>query len=210
MVPHLEYNGEQVRCLVCARLVKNGAGNWISRKNLKAHLATPTHLASFDSEMERIRTDTEDRQHLSQAYDAAGSNDLPHIDTSELSQVPSMFPLEPEHDNMDIDLPPVNFAILMEQLGVAPEQEELSPEATRLLLQREFEQMLEDAYEETHHLGANIDEQFIADELPKTADEDDDDIHCFDAELVEGSEYFPYPNKTVSRCWCRREGFLSS
>ncbi|KAJ7196971.1 hypothetical protein GGX14DRAFT_402885 [Mycena pura] len=197
MVPHLEYNGEQVRCLVCARLVKNGAGNWISRKNLKAHLATPTHLASFDStfEMERIRT--EDHQHLSQAYDAAGSNDLPHINASELSQVPSMFPPEPEHDSMDVDLPPVNFEILMEQLGVVPEPEELSPEATRLLLQREFEQMLEDAYEETHHLGANIDEQFIADELPKAGDEDDDDIHCFDAELVEGSEYFPYPNKTV-------------
>ncbi|KAJ7889801.1 hypothetical protein B0H14DRAFT_2561498 [Mycena olivaceomarginata] len=86
----------------------------------------------------------------------------------------------------------------MEELGEAPEPEVLGPEATRLLLQQEFERMLEDAYQETH-LGAGVEDQFIADELPKIGEEDDDgDIHCFDSELVENDEYFPYPNKTIS------------
>jgi hypothetical protein len=109
-----------------------------------------------------------------------------------------MFP-QPEDDiDMDTGLTPVNLAHLMEELGGAPEPKVLGPEGTRLLLQQEFERMLEDAYQETH-LGAGVEDQFIADELPKIGDEDgDEDTHYFDSELVENNEYFPYPNKTVS------------
>jgi hypothetical protein len=66
--------------------------------------------------------------------------------------------------------------------------------------------MLEDAYQETHG-GSGVEDQFIADELPKySEDEDDEDTHCFDAELLESEEYFPYPNKTVSIFrWTERE-----
>ncbi|KAJ7203485.1 hypothetical protein B0H12DRAFT_1035514 [Mycena haematopus] len=56
--------------------------------------------------------------------------------------------------------------------------------------------MLENAYHDPA-LGPGVEEQYIADELPKTSDNDDDDIYCFDPDLVEDSEYFPYPNKTV-------------
>ncbi|KAF7364229.1 hypothetical protein MSAN_01082500 [Mycena sanguinolenta] len=108
-----------------------------------------------------------------------------------------MFLAELESDmQMDIDSSNTNFAQLMSEFGQASEAEELGPDATRLLLQQEFEQMLENAYHDPA-LAPGVDEQHIADELPKTSDNDDEDTHCFDPDLVEDSAYFPYPNKTV-------------
>ncbi|KAJ7888627.1 hypothetical protein B0H14DRAFT_3081939 [Mycena olivaceomarginata] len=110
-----------------------------------------------------------------------------------------MFP-QPENDmDIDFDLPraPINVAHLINELGELHRPEVLGPEETRLLLQQEFERMLEDAYQETHNVPG-VEDQFIADELPKCGeDEDHEDAHCFDAELLETEEYFPYPNKTV-------------
>jgi hypothetical protein len=111
-----------------------------------------------------------------------------------------MFP-QPENDmDIDFDLPraPINVAHLINELGELHRPEVLGPEETRLLLQQEFERMLEDAYQETHDVPG-VEDQFIADELPKCGeDEDHEDAHCFDAELLETEEYFPYPNKTAS------------
>ncbi|KAF7364109.1 hypothetical protein MSAN_01069900 [Mycena sanguinolenta] len=197
MAPHLEYSGEQVRCLICANIRKTGVGGWISRKNLKAHLGTPTHLGAYDSEMQRALTEAKEHEQLSGAYNSAEAQELPEVDMSEVSQIPPMFPPESELDiQMEIVSPHTNFSQLMSEFGETPEAEELGPEATRLLLQQEFERMLENAYHDPA-LGPGVEEQYIADELPKTSDNDDEDTHCFDPDLVEDSEYFPYPNKTV-------------
>jgi hypothetical protein len=198
MDAHLQHEGDKIRCLICARVGKIGVGGWFSRKNLKAHLGTPTHVAAYDSKTQKSRRDAEEHERLSEAYNAFENQEFPEMNPSGPSHMVQMFP-QPEDDiNMDTGLTPVNLAHLMEELGEVPEPEVLGPEATRLLLQQEFERMLEDAYQETH-LGAGVEDQFIADELPKIGDEDDDgDIHCFDSELVENDEYFPYPNKTVS------------
>ncbi|KAF7375527.1 hypothetical protein MSAN_00440900 [Mycena sanguinolenta] len=176
---------------------KTGVGGWISRKNLKAHLGTPTHLGAYDSEMQRALTEAKEHEQLSGAYNSAEAQELPEVDMSEVSQIPPMFPPESELDiQMEIVSPHTNFSQLMSEFGETPEAEELGPEATRLLLQQEFEKMLENAYRDPV-LGPGVEEQYIADELPKTSDNDDEDTHCFDPDLVEGSDYFPYPNKTV-------------
>ncbi|KAJ7192259.1 hypothetical protein GGX14DRAFT_537765 [Mycena pura] len=197
MEVYLQHAGDQIRCLVCAKVGKVGIGGWFSRKNLKAHLGTPTHAAAYNSETQKARRDAEERERFSEAYNAFENQEFPEINSSGPSHVAQMFP-QPEDDiDMDTGLAPVNLAHLMEELGGAPEPEVLGPEATRLLLQQEFERMLEDAYQETH-LGAGVEDQFVADELPKIGDEDDDeDTYCFDSELVENDEYFPYPNKTI-------------
>ncbi|KAJ7333486.1 hypothetical protein DFH08DRAFT_925944 [Mycena albidolilacea] len=108
-----------------------------------------------------------------------------------------MFPQS--EDNMDInsDLPPINIPHLIDELGERLQPGILGPEETCLLLQQEFEQMLEDAYQETH-LGAGVEDQFIANELPKAGDDDDEeDVQCFDSDLLQSEEYFPCLNKTV-------------
>ncbi|KAJ7838096.1 hypothetical protein B0H14DRAFT_3701249 [Mycena olivaceomarginata] len=193
----LEYNEDMVRCGVCYNVGKVGLRGWISRKNLKAHLNSPTHLGAYDTEIQRGRMAAEEQDRLSQAYGTAGAPNLPDIHPSEASQVPQMFPQS--EDNMDIDsnLPPINIPHLIDELGEHPQPGILGPEETRLLLQQEFERMLEDAYQETH-LGAGVEDQFIADELPKAGDdEDEEDAQCFDSDLLQSEEYFPYPNKTV-------------
>ncbi|KAF7377357.1 hypothetical protein MSAN_00156700 [Mycena sanguinolenta] len=92
-----------------------------------------------------------------------------------------MFLPELESDmQMDIDSSDTNFAQLMSEFGQVSEAEKLGPDATRLLLQQEFEQMLENAYHDP------------------ALDNDDEDTHCFDPDLVEDSAYFHYPNKTPS------------
>ncbi|KAJ7866209.1 hypothetical protein B0H14DRAFT_2573484 [Mycena olivaceomarginata] len=188
----LEYSDDMVRCHVCSKVGKNGIGGWISRKNLRGHLNTPTHLGAYDTEIERARIAEEDLSRLSHAYNAFGVPELPRVDPSGPSQ--------PENDmDIDFDLPraPINVAHLINELGELHRPEVLGPEETRLLLQQEFERMLEDAYQETHDVPG-VEDQFIADELPKCGeDEDHEDAHCFDAELLETEEYFPYPNKTV-------------
>jgi hypothetical protein len=108
-----------------------------------------------------------------------------------------MFPQSEDNMDIDSDLPPINIPHLIDELGEHPQPGSLGPKETRLLLQQEFERMLEDAYQETH-LGAGVEDQFIADELPKAGDdEDEEDAQCFDSDLLQSEEYFPYPNKTV-------------
>jgi hypothetical protein len=118
MAPHLEYSGEQVRCLICANIRKTGVGGWISRKNLKAHLSTPTHLGAYDSEMQRALTEAKEREQLSGAYSSAEAQELPEVDALEVSQMPPMFLSESESDvQMDIDSPHSNFSQLMADYG---------------------------------------------------------------------------------------------
>jgi hypothetical protein len=108
-----------------------------------------------------------------------------------------MFPQSEDNMDIDSDLPPINIPHLIDELGAHPQPGILGPEETRLLLQQEFERMLEDTYQETH-LGAGVEDQFIADELPKAGDnEDEEDAQCFDSDLLQSEQYFPYPNKTV-------------
>ncbi|KAF7333563.1 hypothetical protein MSAN_02415300 [Mycena sanguinolenta] len=197
LAPYLEYSAEQVRCLICANLRKTGVGGWISRQNLKVHLGTPTHLGAYDSEMQRALAEAKEHEQLSGSYNSADAQELPASDISEMTHIPSMFLPELKSDmQMDIDSSNTNFAQLMSEFGQVSEAEELGLDATRLLLQQEFEQMLENAYHDPP-LGPGVDKQHIADELPKTSDNDDEDTHCFDPDLVEDSAYFPYPNKTV-------------
>jgi hypothetical protein len=144
--------------------------------------------------MQRALTEAKEHEHLSGTYSSAEAQELPKVDTLEVSQ---MFLPESESDvQMDIDSLLTNFSQLMAEFGQAPEAEELGLEATQLILQQEFERMLEDAYHNPV-LGPGVKEQYIADELPKTLDDDEDTL-CFDPDLVEDTEYFPYPNKTVS------------
>ncbi|KAJ7866241.1 hypothetical protein B0H14DRAFT_2573515 [Mycena olivaceomarginata] len=148
----LEYSDDMVRCHVCSKVGKNGTGGWISRKNLRGHLNTPTHLGAYDTEIERARIAEEDLSRLSHAYNAFGAPELPRVDPSGPSQVPQMFP-QPENDmDIDFDLPraPINVAHLINELGELHWPEVLGPEETRLLLQQEFERMIEGAYQETH------------------------------------------------------------
>ncbi|KAJ7700224.1 hypothetical protein B0H14DRAFT_3528161 [Mycena olivaceomarginata] len=169
--------------------------------NLRSHLNTPTHLGAYDTEIERAHIAEEDLSRLSHAYNTFGAPELPRVDPSGPSQVPQMFP-QPEDDmDIDFDLPqaPINVVHLINELGELYQPEVLGPEETCLLLQQEFKQMLKDAYQETHDIPG-VEDQFIADELPKCGeDEDHEDTHCFDAELLETEEYFPYPNKTAEQ-----------
>ncbi|KAF7377335.1 hypothetical protein MSAN_00154400 [Mycena sanguinolenta] len=147
LAPYLKYSAEQVRCLICANLRKTGVGGWISRKNLKVHLGTPTHLGAYDSEMQRALAEAKEHEQLSGSYNSADAQELPASDISEMTHIPSMFLPELESDmQMDIDSSDTNFAQLMSEFGQVSEAEELGPDATRLLLQQEFEQMLENAY----------------------------------------------------------------
>jgi hypothetical protein len=147
--------------------------------------------------MQRALIEAKEHEQLSGAYSSAEAQELPEVDVLEVSQMPPMFLPESESDvQMDINSPHSNFSQLMAEFGQAPEAEELGPETTRLVLQQEFERMLEEAYHDPV-LGPGVEEQYIVDELPKTSD-GDEDTHCFDPDLVEDSEYFPYPNKTVS------------
>ncbi|KAJ6592424.1 hypothetical protein B0H19DRAFT_1204789 [Mycena capillaripes] len=71
----------------------------------------------------------------------------------------------------------------------------ITPEETCLLLEQEFQCMLEEAHHETH-FGDEIGDQFVGDDLPKEFDEEEDN-DCWDCSVLENSEYRPYPNKTV-------------
>ncbi|KAJ7852374.1 hypothetical protein B0H14DRAFT_3658548 [Mycena olivaceomarginata] len=93
--------------------------------------------------------------------------------------------------------PRANVSRLIEQLGQAERPVPPSPEETRALLRREYEQMLEDASAQAHldeDAGA---EGFFGDDMPKETEEDQDDEDCFDFALFGSAEYHPYPSKTA-------------
>jgi hypothetical protein len=194
---HLKYKADDVRCLICGNQGKTNVGGWIKHKNLKAHLQCASHRQACENETEKQKIRQDDLARQSEAYNADGVADFPSFDPLEPSYMPQMFPVGMDLDETHESRPPIPMSQLLHELGTALVEAQSSPEETRAVLQQEFQRMLEDAYLDTH-LNDGLADQFIADDLPKRSDEpEDDEDLCFDAELIEDSEYFPYPNKTV-------------
>jgi hypothetical protein len=172
-------------------------GRWISRKNLKAHLKTTTHLACYNNHLARVQARSEQLEELTDAYGAEGLADYPAFPQIEPSYVPPMFSESDPGSDIPMHSPRANVSRLIEQLGQAERPVPPSPEETRALLRREYEQMLEDASAQAHldeDAGA---EGFFGDDMPKETEEDEDDEDCFDFALFGSAEYHPYPSKTV-------------
>ncbi|KAJ7331558.1 hypothetical protein DFH08DRAFT_814867 [Mycena albidolilacea] len=84
---YLQHAGDQIRCLICAKVEKVGFGGWFSRKNLKAHLENPTHVAAYDSETQKAHRDAEEHERFSEAYNTFENQDFPEINPSGPSHV---------------------------------------------------------------------------------------------------------------------------
>ncbi|KAJ6533199.1 hypothetical protein B0H19DRAFT_1214025 [Mycena capillaripes] len=92
--------------------------------------------------------------------------------------------------------PEIDDTHLLEQLGQTISADEpATPEENRLLLEQEFQRMLEEAHREAH-FGDEVGDQFFGDDSPKEFDEEEDD-ECWDRSLLQQSEYRPYPSKTA-------------
>ncbi|KAJ7798009.1 hypothetical protein B0H14DRAFT_3546391 [Mycena olivaceomarginata] len=112
------------------------------------------------------------------------------------SYPPPMFPAQPMDHDVDMGFPEIDDAQLMEQLGQTDLVDEgPTPEEIRLLLQQEFQRMLEEAQRETR-FGDEASDRFVGDDLPKDFEEEEDD-ECWDRSALAHSEYRPYPNKTA-------------
>ncbi|KAJ7343257.1 hypothetical protein DFH08DRAFT_915165 [Mycena albidolilacea] len=112
------------------------------------------------------------------------------------SYPPPMFPAQPMDHDVDMGFPEIDDAQLMEQLGQTDLVDKSpTPEEIRLLLQQEFQQMLEEAQRETR-FGDEASDGFVGDDLPKDFEEEEDD-ECWDCSALAHSEYRPYPNKTA-------------
>ncbi|KAJ7189318.1 hypothetical protein GGX14DRAFT_580795 [Mycena pura] len=161
--------------------------------SLKKHLSTQTHLACVKSYEDELRAEAEQSQHLNAAYDAPSVLEYPDPAHVQHSGAQSMFPerQEPESSESFFDFHPLDH--MVEELGQKPSEEnELSPEEFREILQQEYQRMVEAA----RHAESAADE---SDEL--TVEEEDDDIdsddQCCDLFLADNPDFFPYPNKTV-------------
>ncbi|KAF7351615.1 hypothetical protein MSAN_01594000 [Mycena sanguinolenta] len=109
-----------------------------------------------------------------------------------------MFPTQTLEDNdVDMGFSEMSDAQLMEQLGqtVPADEAPATPEEIRLLMQQEFQRLLEDAQRETR-FGEELSEAFVSNDLPKDFEEEEED-ECWDRSALEHSEYRPYPNKTA-------------
>ncbi|KAJ7801161.1 hypothetical protein B0H14DRAFT_3783975 [Mycena olivaceomarginata] len=199
IVPFLEYSGDKkhVRCKICHSEGKATVKDAIQTRNLKAHLASPTHEACYNNHLAREEARLEQVEDISAAYNATAVVDYQETMPPVPSYPPSMFP-EPAVDS-DVEMfgSEIDDARLMEQLGQTTTAEEIpTPEEIRWLLQQEFQHMLEEAQRETH-FGDEVNDQFLADDLPKHSDFDEEDEDCWDRSLLEQPEYLPYPNKTA-------------
>ncbi|KAJ7748839.1 hypothetical protein B0H14DRAFT_3603884, partial [Mycena olivaceomarginata] len=197
--PFLVYSADktQVRCTLCHQEGKANVGRWISRKNLKAHLKTTTHLACYNNHLARVQARSEQLEELADAYGDEGLADYPAFPQIEPSYVPPMFSESDPGGDIPMHSPRANVSRLIEELGQAERPVPPSPEETRALLQREYEQMLEDVSAQAHldeEAGA---EGFFGDDMPKETEEDEDDKDCFDFALLGSAKYHPYPSKTV-------------
>ncbi|KAJ7848617.1 hypothetical protein B0H14DRAFT_2582925 [Mycena olivaceomarginata] len=196
--PFLVYSADktQVQCTLCHQEGKANVGCWISRKNLKAHLKTTTHLACYNNHLARVQARSEQLEELADAYGAEGLADYPAFPQIEPSYVPPMFSESDPGGDIPLHSPRANVSHLIEELGQAERPVPPSPEETRALLRREYEQMLEDVSAQAHLDEDTGVEGFFGDDMPKETEEDEDK-DCFDFALFGSAEYHPYPSKTA-------------
>jgi hypothetical protein len=200
ILPFLEYSADRkhVRCTVCNGERKATIKDTIQSKNFKAHLASPTHVACNDNRLARESARVQQEAEISKSYDAQSVMNYQDAPIPIALYHPPMFPEQYVDRDVDMACPEIDDAHLMEQLGQTMSAERIiTPEETRLLLEQEFQRMLEEAHRETH-FGDDVGDQFVGDDLPKEFDEEEDD-DCWDRSVLEHSEYRPYPNKTASQ-----------
>ncbi|KAJ7801414.1 hypothetical protein B0H14DRAFT_2615317 [Mycena olivaceomarginata] len=125
--PFLVYSADktQVRCTLCHQEGKANVGRWISRKNLKAHLKTPTHLACYKNHLARAQARDEQLEELTDAYGAEGLADYPGFAPIEPSHIPPMFSESDPGGDIPMHSPRANGSRLMEELGQAKRTPEL-------------------------------------------------------------------------------------
>ncbi|KAK6991821.1 hypothetical protein R3P38DRAFT_2803516 [Favolaschia claudopus] len=198
IIPFLEYTPDntRVRCNICRESRVSGLGNWVHTKNLKTHLKCATHSTCWQNYLDTQLREKEESAQLSLAYNASAIS-TPSISSSSLpSAPPAMFPAEPDDTDMDLDLPewqPLpSVSQLIRELGAEPEYAP-TPEETQRMLREQYEQILVNAYQESHLDQDGVEEQFMGADSPKIdAEGEEDDI---EDDPMSSSEYFPYPSK---------------
>lgn len=187
-----------MRCTVCSGERKATIKDTIQSKNLKAHLASPTHVACNNNHIVRERARLQQEAEISKVYNAQAVVDYQVAPPTVHSHPPPMFSDESIDHDFRMAHAEVDDTHLLEQLGQTISADEpATPEESRLLMEQEFQRMLEEAHRESH-FGDEVGDQFVDDDLPKEFDEEEDD-ECWDRSLLQQSEYRPYPSKTVSR-----------
>ncbi|KAJ7618023.1 hypothetical protein FB45DRAFT_1103391 [Roridomyces roridus] len=204
MRPFLEYREEKVRCNICRDTRASGVGRWINKKGLKDHLNRQMHLASWDTHQKKEQQREAENAEFARAYDNEPEPGFPAFSPSSPPMPPAMFP--DRDDEMDVDQGEALLAAmpgaerLMEDLGqLGVEAETPSPEATRALLEQEYERLLVAAFGESQFDEDGLDGQLIGADQPKSGPDDDDGDEdlCDEHEQWGTSEYHPYPSRAA-------------
>lgn len=157
---------------------------------MKAHLECPSHESAVKNSIAQQAEEAERDTQLTDAYNAQILEHQPNFNPGPALAAPQMFPDDP----MDTDFPALFTPApqLLEQLGQT--SRESVPSRDEYLEQhaQEFERVFMEALQR-EKFGETED----SDEL-LIIDEDEDDDACCDLDVREQSDYFPYPNKTVS------------
>ncbi|KAK6997431.1 hypothetical protein R3P38DRAFT_3620933 [Favolaschia claudopus] len=196
----LEYHPSdagRVRCQACINQGKSALSKWISLKSLPGHLSSAAHQSAVENQRESERRQVEEATQLTEPYTADAILNAPAAGPITASNAIPMFPEVPSQDvEMESSGDDMPMSELIAQVGQGVERESFDPEANAAFLRQEYETLLMRAVAEEVEGGLN--DQFIADELPKTnVDEDEDDDDCVGAQDLDDSELFPYTNETV-------------
>jgi hypothetical protein len=97
-----------------------------------------------------------------------------------------------------MNFPELSDTQLMDQLGqISTPEKSVTVEEISKLLEQEYQRMLEEVHRETL-FGEEVDDQFVGDSAPKEFEDDEEEPECWDPSLLDRTDYFPYPSKTVS------------